>query len=323
MEDRITSITNSFNTLSKYTHYTLGLPNANMRWSKSGNYLLKVFDNDNNKALVLVRRFMVVEPGWTIDAQFVSPARVNKLNTHHEIDFNIDPKDTRIFSPQNDVKAFILQNGRWDNGIGPLPPYITRGNLLVYDYQDKVVFPAGNDFRYFSIQTFDFRQENVKIITQKNEYYEVTLKTEKNRAGKPFLLFNDIDGKYVISNANANQNLQQCDYARVLFSVEAGQQFDGKDVYVFGELSDWQLKRDFKMEYVNEAHMYVCEPFLKQGYYNYEFVVVDHLSGEFDEEGLEGNWYETGNQYTILAYFRPYGTRYDRLMGSITVSSKK
>jgi hypothetical protein len=322
-EDRIVDITNSINTLAKYTHYTLGLPNSNMKWSKSGNYLLKVFDNDNDKKLVLARRFIVVDPQWIIDPQFVSPVKVSKLNTHHEIDFTVNPKDTRIFNPQSDVKAYIIQNGSWDNGIGPLPPYITRSNLLVYDYQDKIIFPAGNDFRYFSMRTFDFRQENVKIITQKPEYYEVTLKTEKNRAGKPFLFYNDINGQYIIDNANANQTLQQCDYAKVLFSVEQGQILEGKDVYVIGELSDWQLKREFKMEYVDQAHMYVCEPFLKQGYYNYEFAVVDHLTGELDEEGLEGNWFEASNQYTILMYYRPFGSRYDQLLGAVTVSSRK
>jgi hypothetical protein len=69
--------------------------------------------------------------------------------------------------------------------------------------------------------------------------------------------------------------------------------------------------------------MYVCEPFLKQGYYNYEFAVVDHLTGELDEEGLEGNWFEASNQYTILMYYRPFGSRYDQLLGAVTVSSRK
>jgi hypothetical protein len=44
-EDRITDFQNSFNTLSQYVHYTLALPNRNMRWSKSCNYLLKVFED--------------------------------------------------------------------------------------------------------------------------------------------------------------------------------------------------------------------------------------------------------------------------------------
>ncbi|MEY3193950.1 MAG: hypothetical protein RIQ78_46, partial [Bacteroidota bacterium] len=70
-EDRITNVTNAFNTLAQYTHYALSLPNANMRWTLSGNYLLKVIDKDDDDRVVIVRRFMVVEPFWRIEAEFV------------------------------------------------------------------------------------------------------------------------------------------------------------------------------------------------------------------------------------------------------------
>ena len=114
-EDRIVEIESSLNTLTQYTHYTLGLPNRNMRWARSGNYVLKVYDNDNERQLVLVRRFLVVEPSWRVDAKFVSPTSVSKLNTHHEIDFSVGHRGVRIPNPQNDIKAYVLQNGRWDN----------------------------------------------------------------------------------------------------------------------------------------------------------------------------------------------------------------
>jgi hypothetical protein len=98
---------------------------------------------------------------------------------------------------------------------------------------------------------------------------------------------------------------------------------DEADVYVFGELSDWQLKPEFKMEYSHEARAYYCETVLKQGYYNYQYVVLDHRTGAPDPDGLEGNWHETGNLYTLLVYFHPFGSRYDRLMGAVTLNSAR
>lgn len=321
LEDRITLVESSFNTLTQYTHYRLPLPNSNIRWSKSGNYLLKVFDADEDDELVLVRRFMVVEPIWRIAAQFVRTARVDKYNTHHEIDFLVKPKGERISNPQNDVKAFILQNGRWDNAIGPVKPYITRGEDIVYDYQDQIVFPAGKEFRFFDMRTLDVRGERVKIITEKYDYYEVTLQRDESRFDRAAVFREDADGRFVIDNRHYNQSLLQCDYARVLFSVSRNMPLDDEDIYVFGELTDWQLKPEFKMEYNAEAQAYYCEAFLKQGYYNYQYMLVDRASGQLDSEGFEGNWYETGNQYTVLIYFRPFGTRYDRLMGAATLKS--
>lgn len=320
-EDRITQVENSFNTLTQYTHYTLGLPNRNMRWNRSGNYLLKVFDADNDDQLVLQRRFMVVEPLWRIDAEFVRPSKVDKLDTHHEIDFTVVPKSARISMPQNDVKAFVLQNGRWDNALGPLKPYITRGDNLVFDYQDQIIFPAGKEFRFFDIRSFDYRGEFVRSIVDKPTYFEVTLVTDESRFDRPVVFRPDANGHFIIDNQNANQTLLQCDYATVLFSLKQNLPLDDADVYVFGELSDWQLKPEFKMQFDQEARVYWCEAWLKQGHYDYQYLVVNRDTREPELDGFEGNWYATGNQYTILVYFRPFGARYDRLMGAVTLNS--
>jgi Domain of unknown function (DUF5103) len=321
--DRITSVNSSFNTLTQYTHYMLALPNQNMRWTLSGNYILQVTDNDDDDKVVLTRRFMVVEPQWRIDADFVRTVKVDKLNTWHEIDFSVVTKAVRISNPQNDVKAFVLQNGRWDNAIGPIRPFVSRSESLSFDYQDVIAFPAGKEFRYFDIRTFDYRGEGVKIITELNDYFEVTLQTDESRFDRPVTFRADADGKFVIENQNFNQTLLQCDYAKVLFSIEQNLPLDDADVYVFGELSDWQLKPAFKMDYSYDARMYYVEAFLKQGYYNYQYVVVPHESGKPDIDGFEGNWYETGNQYTILTYFRPFGARYERLMGAVTLNTAR
>ena len=322
-EDRITSIQNSFNTLAQYTNYTIGLPNRNMRWARSGNYLLKVFDMDNEEKPVLIRRFMVVEPLWRIDAEFVRTAQVDKLDTHHEIDFTVIPKGARVSMPQNDVKAFVLQNGRWYNALGPIKPFITRGENLVFDYQDKIIFPAGKEFRFFYIRTFDFRGEFVRNIVEKPTYFEVTLVTDESRYDRPVIFRPDADGRFVIDNLNANQTLLQCDYAAVLFSIQQNLPLEDADVYVFGELTDWQLKPEFKMQYQPEVQAYWCDTWLKQGHYNYQYMVVDRNTGVPDLDGFEGNWFTTGNQYTILVYFRPFGTRYDRLMGAVTLNSDR
>ncbi|MBP6827149.1 MAG: DUF5103 domain-containing protein [Saprospiraceae bacterium] len=322
-EDRITSIDISFNTLYQYTHYSLALPNRNMRWTKSGNYLLKIYDNDDDRRLVLVRRFCVVEPLWRVEAKLVNPVAVSKLKTHHEIDFNVLHRGTRIPNPQGDVKAFVLQNGRWDNAIGPMKPYITREEQLVYDYQDKIVFPAGKEWRYFDMRTFDYRGERVKAINDRMDYYEVTLDTDKDRAGSSLVVRGDLNGRFSIENTNYNQTLLQCDYAKVLFSISQNQPKDKEDVYVFGEMTDWKLKPEYKMDFSPEAKAYYCEsPLLKQGYYNYEYVVVNRETGQIDEDGFEGNLYETSNLYTILVYFRTFGERYDRLMSAVTIDSK-
>ncbi|MBK8966700.1 MAG: DUF5103 domain-containing protein [Saprospiraceae bacterium] len=321
-EDRIINSYNSYNTLQQYVHFSLSLPNANMRWTKSGNYLLKVYDNTYEKKLVLVRRFVVVEMAWSVATEFVRPVQVSKLNTHQEIDFTVSTKGTVVQYPQKEVQAFVLQNGDWRTAIGPVGPYFVRGDQLVFDYQDKIVFPAGKEWRYFDMRTFDYRGDYIRDIQNMRDYYQVTLQTDENWNGRTYLEYGDINGRFSIENNNANQGLNECDYAEVLFSFKQNLPLDNEDIYVYGELSDWQLKPEFKMRYEESVKAYVCEAYLKQGYYNYKYLVVNQKTGETDEEGFEGNWHETGNDYQILVYYRPFGQRYDRLMLSATMDSR-
>lgn len=321
-EDRILTSYNSFNTLQQYVHFTLTLPNANMRWTKSGNYLLKIYDNTDEKRLVMVRRFCVVESAWSVATDFVKPVRVDKMNTHQEIDFTVSTKGTIVQYPQKEIKAYVLQNSRWETALGPIPPFVVRQEQLVFDYQDKIVFPAGKEWRYFDMRTFDYRGEFIRDIRNVGDYYEVTLQTDESRAGRTYLFYGDLNGRFSIENLNANQGLDECDYAEVLFSLSQNLPLEYEDVYVFGQLSDWQLKPEFKMKYEESVRAYVCAAYLKQGYYNYQYLVVPRSTGIPDEEGFEGNWHETGNEYQILVYYRPFGQRYDRLMLSATMDSR-
>jgi hypothetical protein len=340
-EDRILDFYTSQNTLTDYVHYSVRLPNKNIGWSKSGNYLLKVWEDDSESTLVITKRFMVVEPIWRIEA---TPVRVNKVakqDSHQEIDFNVNTLKTRIPNPSTDVKAFVLQNARWDNAIGPMPPFAMLGEKLVYDYQDKITFPAGKEFRFFRMQQFDFKEQNVHKISREDDAYLVSLKTEQDYSSKSYQFWGDLNGRYSIENdsyyarevkkqtggaTSIEQNndiMRQCEYARVLFTLEKNMSLDDHDVYVFGELTDWKLHPDFKMKYDREAKVYYCEPLLKQGFYNYEMVMVDKKTKQLDIDGFTGNWYETANQYTILMYFRPFGERYDRIMAAATIDTKR
>lgn len=321
--DRILDIANSLNTLMPYTQYTLSLPNRFLRWTKSGNYTLTVYTAEDRKP-VLVRRFLVSEPVWRTDAALVRPAMVGKSNTHHEIDFTVlTPQNNpvRVVNGMNEVKAVVLQNKRWNTALGPLTPLIADDRRMVFDFQDKIVFPAGKEWRFFDIRTFDFRGEGVAAIQMYKQLYYASLIPDNSREGGSYDLYNDINGSFVIDNRNFNQSLLQCDYARVRFTLRRNLPFDDEEVYVFGEMSDFQIKPEFRMRYVAEEKAYVCEPLLKQGYYNYQYVVVNPTTGKIDPDGVEGNNFETENSYAILVYHRGFGLRYDRLVSVTNLKS--
>jgi len=54
--------------------------------------------------------------------------------------------------------------------------------------------------------------------------------------------------------------------------------------------------------------------FLKQGYYNYGYMLVDKKDPSLHME-LDGNNWETENSYTILFYYKSFTDQSDQLIG--------
>jgi len=53
---------------------------------------------------------------------------------------------------------------------------------------------------------------------------------------------------------------------------------------------------------------------LKQGFYNYKYVIVDSI-GNIDDGGISGNFWQTENNYKVLVYYRDLGARFDKIIG--------
>ncbi len=311
----------SFNTLTDYTHYELLIPNDDVRWLVSGNYIIHVFTDDEDQTPVITRRFMVTESLFRIDANLVAPSKVSKYRTHQELDFIVNFKGINIENTRREISATVLQNGRWDNAITGLKPQFTKGEDMLFDFQDKIIFPAGKEFRYLDIRTFRYSREGIADIIRMDTYFDVVAQKEKSRANLNFQAYNDINGNFIIEHLEENNPDLKGDYAKVLFAAGIDQALFDTDVYVVGEMTDWQLKEEFKMVYNPAVGSYVTQAFLKQGYYNYYYATVPEGEKEMNFEEFEGNWHQTENDYTILVYYRPFGARHDRLAAVRTFSS--
>ena len=318
-EELIDNFQYSFKTVQLFTHYRLFLPNNDMRWTISGNYLLVVYEDEGDKIPVITRRFMVVDPKVQIQPRLVRPSQVSKSRTHQEIDFSVDHQRLDIRSPQIEIRAAVLQNGRWDNAVTDLKPFFTRTNELIFDYQDKIVFPAGREFRYLDLRSLRFRSENVSAIESYRDGYEVILYKDEKRTNQSFFTREDINGKFVIESYDQRDFDLSGDYADVLFTLYSPADLGG-DVYLMGAISDWLPKEEFKMVYNPAINGYIVKVLLKQGYYEYAYGVMPDVEGvrTLDLTETEGNSHETQNDYTIIVYYRPFGSRYDQIIGAVT-----
>ncbi|MCB0665673.1 MAG: DUF5103 domain-containing protein [Saprospiraceae bacterium] len=320
-DEELRTVEFSVNTRVPYAHYELQIPNQDFRWTKSGNYLLHVYDEDTGEPM-LTRRFMVMENIVKVIATLKKPADVSKINTHHEIEFTVNHKDFPISNPRQEVSATVLQNYRWDNAITGVEPYLVQPDELVFNYLDRLVFPAGKEFRSVDIRNLRFPSQNVAEVDRFASTPEVKMKPDEKRTYQNYHLEPDINGWFVIKTNEDDDSDVEADYAHILFSLESAQPLFDQDVYLVGGFCDWQINPAYKMEYEDRYSAYFGEAILKQGVYDYIYAAVPKDGGTPDFEILEGNWHETENYYTILIYYRPFGQRYDRLIGVTTISQK-
>ncbi len=316
MEDDITEYKFSFNTLQKYTHYSLSIPNERMNPGLSGNYLLKVYMEDEPDNLILTRRFTIADPKVTITAIVNKPTIVEYRNYKQEVDFSIDKTGYTVNDPYKNLKVIVQQNGRWDNAILNLKPLYINGDQLDYNYEDQNVFSGGNIFREFDIKGMNFYSEFIAKIFKEDDGYHVYLKAEEKKTYKVFASRKDINGRmFIRSDDNINDADIESEYVHVHFFLKYDAPVVDGGIYICGALTDWRFSDDAKMKYNYELKGYEANLYLKQGYYNYQYIFLENGSKVGDETVIEGSHYETDNEYTIYVYHREQGKIFDVLVG--------
>jgi hypothetical protein len=310
----ITDIRPFGNTKVPFFHYRFVVPRVKI----SGNYLLSVTDEQGN--YVLTRRFMVHE---NVVASSLIPrlsAGVGERFSMQQFDINIMYPKYNLVNPQQEVKVVLRQNQRWDNAKYNIPPTFVHDaqKRLEYTFYDaRNSFLGLNEFRVFDTRSLRYTGFNVASVDRQVVPAEVVLQIQKSRGKDVYARYPDINGKFIIDNRENGNGNTEGDYAWINFQVKAEVEAPGP-VYVFGQLSDWKLQNDFKLNYDAEKQLYTGRALLKQGYYNF-MVAVKQPNGNTDEKYFENSFADAENFYDLLVYYRPPGTRADLLISYVAV----
>ncbi len=324
-EDRLTDYHSSYNTLQPYTHYNLSFPNENIRPTKSGNYVILIYaDNDKEKP-VLTRRFMIVDRHVTIKGLVNQALTVNDRFKKQQIDFSVFYTGYPIFNPFDELNVVVQQNGRWDNAIYDIKPVFLKDNELDYKYQDNIVFNGGNEFRWFDTRTLKIRTERTaEVFTDSlTGQYHVILLKDLNRVKGNYFTNSDLNGKFYIHTQDGSSPDIECDYVNIHFELPYDSPQTNGNFYLFGSLTDWRISNDYILKYDFTNQVYETSLYLKQGYYNYQYVYLEDKSKMADETFVEGNHYEAENDYTIYVYDKPISSRIDLLIGVVKINTIK
>ena len=313
-QNTITTYQSSFSTHISYVHYSLQLPNENIKLKLSGNYIVLVYE-DNEDNPLFIKRFVAVDQKVNININVKRPTLPRYQNNYQEIDFSIFHGNFPIENPYQTVKTVIVKNNQWKFSITGLKPLFIRDNELVYNYEEQNLFPGGNEYRSFDIKSLKYQSANIQSIEPKADAWYVTLKPDKPRSKTSYLSNQDLNGMYLIQNQEGTNADFDAEYAHVKLTLPMEVPLTDGDIYVFGGFSDYNCYDDYKMTYNLEKQVYELDMLVKQGYYNYQYVYVPKKTADVDERYFEGSFYETENNYVVYVYYRTFGSRYDQLIG--------
>ena len=304
----------STNTVQFYTSYTLDFPNDEVDVNKSGNYILYVYDDDNGDYKpILTHRFCVVERLVTITPNVQQSSNIATRYTKQEVSFQLAMSNFRVNNAGRNLKVVITQNARYDNAYVATTPTSILGDVLRYDRPNEIVFEGGSEFRIFNIRSLRSPMENVIRHAYADGQNHTFVNVDKERVYLPYEDRMDINGSYFIA-ADDGYSLQNADYTHVYFSLQCMPPKD-VDLYIYGELTNWTLAPEYKLEYHQYRKQWEVGLYLKTGYYNYTYLALPKGSTEATFMHTEGSYWQTENRYVFLAYYNGDGLQYDRVIG--------
>ncbi len=292
--------------------------------SKSGNYLLKVYLDGDTTKTVFTRAMLVLDAKASVSAQVLQPFSPQFYNTHQRIKFSVNVQGLNSFDANRQVKVVVLQNYRWDNaqGGGVMPTFV-RNNMLEYNTENNFVFPGGKEWRWLDLRSLRLLSDRMDRKDDKKNSVDIYMKPDGDRNAQRYIYYKDLDGMYLSTTYETINPYWQADYATVHFSFIPSLQtaYENKDLYLIGQLTGYQLTDANKMLFNADKGIYEGAQFLKQGYYDYSYLLVDKNDPAQRAE-LEGNYWETQNVYTVLVYYKSFTDQSDQLVGIAKVSSR-
>jgi len=284
----------------------------------SGNWIFYITENSDTSKVYASGKFYVVFPEVILNSSITTDKLegTELFPTDLKNTFNI----TTNFEIQNELypgyisEVRIIENHKIYYPIIIDRIYNTLVRQYYWDANRKFTFTArdikpGNEYRQLNfMDTNRFNSKNVSAQYDGIEYSRFFKQGAKDINGGEILIkFND----------------KFADYMNVNFTFRAPEKNYG-DIYLVGAFNNWLISNNYKMN--RDVDLYSIKLSLKRGIYDYQYVAaVGNRNGKisYDWQILEGNSWDTKNEYHIFLYYNdPDLGGYDRIIGYTLVKSK-
>ena len=312
----ITDIAQSINTTFLYTHYKFQLPNNDMEFKVSGNYVVQIYEDNEVEKPIAQACFSIVETRISITGNVRGNTDTELSGRLQQLDFEVALNGYTVRDVNREIKVVVRQNNRIDNIVTNLEPTYLTGSKLSYINNKALIYEGGYEYHRFDISSVYAAGEGVADIHYSAPYYDAFLNNNKLQTSHIYSSDMDVNGKFVINLQNATTDVNICaDYMLVHFNLPTQKPFFDGQLYLGGEFN-YNLLNDFvRMKYDGKTESYIQTLLLKQGGYNYQYWFLPKGEHKASAERVDGSFWQTGNEYTVYVYHRPWGERYDKLIG--------
>ena len=297
----------SRNTLTPYYHYRLTLPNQDMKMLLSGNYKITIErEDEEGMKPVLETYFMVLERLCGVNLSVTTNTDIDYNQSHQQLTLEVDHSQLKLHNAPEQIECIVVKNRDWNNARWLMKPSMVMNGKIKWQHAKELIFNAGNEFRKFenlSTTIASLHTDRIEWDATSNSY-NVVLYTDEPRSN--YLYDEDQNGAFKIRNTDNHDDATESDYANVCFSLAMPQHEDAC-IYINGNWATNSNGETYRMHYNESTECYEANLLLKQGYYNYYY-----NSKNLD---IEGDFYETENEYLVLVYATLPGERYTRLVG--------
>jgi len=316
---RISNYEPSFNTLQNFVHYELTLPNRDTNLICSGNYLIEIYNQENEK--ILERKFVLYEDIVNVAMEMKKTRNLDVTAAKQNAYLSVNFGETNLINPKKNVGLVLLQNGQWYNAITNIQPQYILGSEFKYQYDEETSFWGGNEYLHFDNSNI----RNVNNYVEKSflgDLYQTYLRLRTPSVNNFYTYYFDVNGSFKPRNQMREIADVEADYAWVYFEYRLPKLPADQKLFVVGMFNDYQLLNQFEMIYDDQSDNYKGAILLKQGYTDYKYVIAKNDGTILDELNPEGNFYETNNEYHALIYYKSDSDRYDRVIGLGKADSK-
>lgn len=304
----------SRSTTVNYVNYQFTIPNKDMQPLVSGNYLLQLYDENNPDNILAQWRFMVSEQKASISSSITSRTDIDYNERHQQLSVAVSTDRIDVSDPFNDLIVMIQQNNRLDNEVALHHPLRMSGRTAVYEHQAPLIFDAGNEYRRFETVSVNYPGMNIETTEYIHPYYHSVLYSNNSRQELPYSFDSTQQGRFKIREYDSDDADTQADYTIVHFTLDYPYDPDMM-IFIDGDLTARRFDESSRMTYNPVFNRYEKALLLKQGSYNYQYLAVPKGENHGFTSFIEGDKYQTINEYLIKVYTRRPGERYDRLIG--------